>query len=266
MSIPASAHHAIPTTTLFQLMHIVVALAKWAQGIYAPNATHAHGQSTSILTCRTIRRLYEFTEHAGLTGVQLVQQLSAAAKALAETTGPPPPPLSAEVIGGQTIHVIPSSPPSHGHAFLYPQQTPDLAFAYSADYSGTVTPDFSHHSPQQHSPQSFTPSITPVGTTPEMQSLQIHQPSLGLSLVLPPASWAGPAHDWSAASSCEPVWATASEPQPTQDGVDPQLWYGGGHPHDSGMDGTQQAWQRLEGNAMDGDFPGGGYGFNVLRR
>jgi len=247
MCMPRSAHHAIPTTTLFQLMHIVVALAKLAQSINPPNVTH--GQPASILTCHTIRRLYEFTEHAGLTSVQLVQQLSAAAKTLGETTGLLPAPIPTGILSGQNITVIPSSPPSHGHAFLYPQQTPNLAFAHSANYSGTVTPDFSHHSPQ-HSPQYFTPSLTPVGTTPEMQALQIHQPSLGPSLALPPASWAGPAHDWTAASGCEPVWATASEVQPTQDGVDPQLWYGGGgHSQDTsalggGMDGTQRAWQR----------------------
>lgn len=268
MSIPPSTYHAIPTTTLFQLMHIVVALAKWA-----PNATH--GQPTSISSCHTIRRLYEFTEISGLTGVQLLQQLSAAAKTLGETSG-----LLAAPISGQNINVIPSSPvSSHANAFLYAQQPPDLAFAYSGSYSGSVTPDFSHHSPQQqqHSPQYFTPSITPVGTTPEMQALQIHQPSLGSSLVLPPAShtgnWVGPAHDWSAGPSCETVWSTAAaEPTPTQksfDGVDPQLWYGGdGHPQalGGGMDGTQQAWQRQQENAMEGDFANAGYGFNVLRR
>lgn len=271
MSIPPSAYHAIPTTTLFQLMHIVVALAKWS-----PNA--AHGQPTSISSCHTIRSLYEFTENGGLTGVQLLQQLSAAAKTLGETTGLLPASIPSDIISGQNINVIPSSPPSHSKAFLYAQQTPDLAFAYSGSYSGSVTPDFSHHSPQQqqHSPQYFTPSITPVGTTPEMQALQIHQPSLGSSLVLPPAShtgsWVGPAHDWSAGPSCETVWSTvAAEPTPTQksfDRADPQLWYGGdGHPQalGGGMDGTQQAWQRQQENAMEGDFSHGGYGFNVLR-
>lgn len=266
MSIPPSAYHAIPTTTLFQLMHIVVALAKWAQSTNSPNATH--GQPTSISSCHTIRRLYEFTEDAGLTGVQLLQQLSAAAKTLGETTGLLPASIPNDIINGQNINVIPSSPvPSHANAFLYPQQTPELAFAYS--YHSP------HHSPpqQQHSPQYFTPSITPVGTTPEMQALQIHQPSLGSSLVLPPAShtgnWVGPAHDWSAAPSCETVWSTAAEPTPTQksfDGVDPQLWYGHPQALGGGMDDTQQAWQRQQGNAMEGDFANGGYGFNVLRR
>ncbi|KAK1830637.1 hypothetical protein QBC39DRAFT_372681 [Podospora conica] len=278
MTIPTSAYHTLPTTTLFQLMHTVVALAKWAQTITA------HGQPTSLLSCHTIRRLYEFTEHAALTGVPLIEQLTASGKTLGETTGllagAPVPTDMMGGGGGQNINVIPSSPTGggpHGNpaAFLYAQQDPDsLAFAFSAaDYSGTVTPDFSHHSPQQHSPQYFTPSLTPVGTTPEMQALQLHPPPLGQSTNLPPAgSWAGPSsHDWSGASSCESVWATASEAPVAQkgfDGVDPQMWYG--H-HQEGMgggqmDGTQQAWQRQQGQVMDGDFQNGGYGFNVLRR
>lgn len=269
MSIPASAHHAIATPTLFQLMHIVVALAKWSQTINPSNATHGQPPSTSIQTCHTIRRLYEFTEHAGLTGVQLVQHLAEAAKTLGETTGL----LPAPILGTQNINLIPSSPPSHKNAFLYPQQPADLAFTYSGSYSGTATPDFSNHSPQ-HSPQYFTPSMTPVGTTPEMQALQIHQPSLGPSLVLPPAShtgnWAGQAHEWSAAPSCETVWSTDAEPTPTQksfDGVDPQLWYGGDAvAMGGGVDGTQQAWQRQQGSAMDGDFSNRAYDFDVLRR